>query len=180
MKNTITTSCFLTLTMLVSAQTFDHSQIKLFRFGSMENEKPAVEYPDGKRLDVSKFGEDYSESFFAKDGIKRLQSWLAINAVKCPLVNSTERMASCVARPSKIVAIGLNYVAHVKERNTTANIPKEPIIFMKATTALCGPFDNTVIPKGSQKTDWQVELAVIIGKNASYVSGAEALDYVAG
>ncbi len=169
----------LATTIAAAAQTLNHSQIKLFRFGNVETERPAVEYPDGTRLDVSAFGEDYNESFFAKDGIKRLQIWLEMNASRCPKVLSDARVGSSVARPSKIVAIGLNYVDHIKE-GPTAAVPREPIIFMKSTTALCGPFDNTIIPQNSQKTDWEVELAVIIGKKASYVNEAEALNYVAG
>ena len=181
MKKIFTTTCILAIAMVVSAQTLNHSQIKLFRFGNFENEKPAVQYPDGTRLDVSAFGEDYNEAFFAKDGIKRLQSWLALNSEKCPNVISTERYGSCVARPSKIVAIGLNYLEHIKEgQGSSASIPREPIIFFKASTALCGPFDNAIIPKDSEKMDWEVELAIIISKKASYVSEAEAMNYVAG
>ena len=165
------------------AQPSDHSKIKLFRFGTFENERPAVEYPDGTRLGCISFGEDFNEKFFATDGVNRFQTWLASNAKKCPKVALTERYGSCVARPSKIVAIGLNYVEHVKEGTppgATLTIPKEPVIFLKATSALCGPFDNAVIPMNSQKMDWEVELAVVIGKKASYVSEADAMNYVAG
>jgi 2,4-didehydro-3-deoxy-L-rhamnonate hydrolase len=180
MKKILLTTLLLAMTLVVVAQTSNHSQIKLFRFGSFENEKPAVEYPDGTRLDVSAFGEDYNETFFAKDGIKRLQTWLSTNAKKCPKVSPGVRFGSCVARPSKIVAIGLNYLDHIKEGSSSASIPKEPIIFMKSTTALCGPFDNAIIPKDSEKMDWEVELAIVISKKASYVSEEEALNYVAG
>ena len=180
MKKIIITALILSMTAAASAQTLDHSKIKLFRFGNFENEKPAVEYPDGRRLDVSAFGEDYTEAFFAKDGVKRLQSWLETNAEKCPGVLSSERFGSCVARPSKIVAIGLNYIEHIKEGGSSAPIPREPVIFFKATTALCGPFDNAIIPENSQKMDWEVELAIIIGKKASYVTEGEAMNYVAG
>ena len=171
---------YLAMATIVSAQSQNHASIKLFRFGAFENEKAGVEYPDGTRLDVSAFGEDYDEDFFARDGVKRLQSWLESNAKKCPRVLSAERVGSCVARPSKIVAIGLNYVEHIKEGDAAQEIPSEPIIFFKATTALCGPFDNAIIPKGSEKMDWEVELAVVIGKKASYVSEDEAMSYVAG
>lgn len=181
MRNVLLTASLLAITILASAQTRNHSLIKLFRFGEVEHEKPAVEYPDGTRLDVSAFGEDYSENFFAKDGVRRLQSWLETNADKCPKVNSTARFASCVARPSKIVAIGLNYVEHIKEGQAqSATIPREPIIFMKSTTALCGPYDPAIIPPNSKKLDWEVELAVVISKKASYVNEAEAMAYVAG
>jgi 2,4-didehydro-3-deoxy-L-rhamnonate hydrolase len=180
MKRLLITAYILTMAFIGSAQTLNHSQIKLFRFGTVENEKAAVEYPDGTRLDVSAFGEDYNEAFFAKDGITRLQVWLKTNAAKCPKVVSTERYGSCVARPSKIVAIGLNYLDHIKEGGSSTPIPKEPIIFMKSTTALCGPFDNAIVPLNSQKMDWEVELAIIVSKKASYVSEEEALNYVAG
>ena len=152
--------------------------MKLFRFGSFEQEKPAVEMPDGKKLDVSAFGEDYNEKFFGSDGINRLAQWLVKNADSCPDVSGTVRIGSCVARPSKIVCIGLNYAKHAAESG--AALPKEPVVFMKASTALCGPFDNVIIPKNSVKTDWEVELAFVIGKKTSYVSEEEAMDYVAG
>lgn len=181
MKKIVLAMLALLMAALATAQNADHTGIKLFRFGSSEKEKPAVEYPDGTRLDVSAFGADYNEMFFANDGIRRLQSWLALNAGNCPKVSSSERLGSPVARPSKIVAIGLNYVEHIKEGQTsTANIPREPIIFFKSTTALCGPYDNAVIPMNSVKMDWEVELAVVIGKKASYVSEQEAMKYVAG
>jgi 2-keto-4-pentenoate hydratase/2-oxohepta-3-ene-1,7-dioic acid hydratase in catechol pathway len=180
MRKILVAAWALAIATVVTAQAQDHSQIKLFRFGAFENEKPAVEYPDGTRLDVTAFGEDYDEDFFVNDGIRRLQSWLGSNAKKCPRVGSTERFGSCVARPSKIVAIGLNYVEHIKEGQGTQEIPTEPIIFFKATTALCGPFDDAIIPQGSDKMDWEVELAVVIGRKASYVSEGEAMNYVAG
>lgn len=181
MKKIIFTLLIFSLTLAsVDAQNLNHSQIKLFRFGTIDYEKPAVEYPDGTRMDVSAFGEDYNEAFFAKDGVKRLQAWLGTNSSKCPKVSLGQRFGSPVARPSKIIAIGLNYLDHIKEGGSSTPIPKEPIIFMKSTTALCGPFDNAIIPKNSQKMDWEVELAVVISKKASYVSEEEALSYVAG
>lgn len=181
MKKVVALMLIVSIASLAAAQVADHSKIKLFRFGSFEKEKPAVEYPDGMRLDVSAFGEDYNEVFFANDGIRRLQSWLAANVSSCPKVSSSERIGSPVARPSKIVAIGLNYVEHIKEGQTsTVTIPREPIIFFKSTTALCGPYDDAVIPLNSVKMDWEVELAVVIGKKASYVSEQDAMKYVAG
>ena len=152
--------------------------MKLFRFGAYENEKPGVALPDGRMIDVSAFGEDYTESFFAKDGLQRLSAWLEDNAASAPVLQPGFRFGSCIARPSKIVCIGLNYAKHAVESG--ASIPKEPIIFFKSTSAMVGPNDNVVIPRNSIKTDWEVELAVIIGKKASYVAEAEALDYVAG
>jgi 2-keto-4-pentenoate hydratase/2-oxohepta-3-ene-1,7-dioic acid hydratase in catechol pathway len=95
-----------------------------------------------------------------------------------PKIPSGSRIAAPVARPSKIICIGLNYADHAKETNATP--PTEPVIFMKATTALCGPFDNVVIPKNSVKTDWEVELAIVIGKKASYIEEANAMEHIAG
>ena len=154
------------------------SHIKLFRFGDASNEKPGVVTTAGKLIDVTSFGEDYNEKFFATDGITRLEKWLQKNQSRCPEVPSTTRIASCVARPSKIVAIGLNYLLHVQESNIP--VPKEPVIFMKASSAMSGPFDNVIIPKNSTKTDYEVELAIIIGRRASNVSVEDALNYVAG
>ncbi|MEP7109757.1 MAG: fumarylacetoacetate hydrolase family protein [Ferruginibacter sp.] len=152
--------------------------IKLFRFGNPGNEKPAVITADGKRLNTSSFGEDYNERFFATNGIERLEKWMEKNKGKCPAVPTNARIASCVARPSKIVAIGLNYAAHIKEGG--APTPPEPVIFLKATTSLSGPYDSVIIPKNSFKTDYEAELAIVIGKQASYTSEKDALNYIAG
>jgi 2,4-didehydro-3-deoxy-L-rhamnonate hydrolase len=152
--------------------------MKLFRFGSFEQEKPAVELADGRQIDVSAFGQDFNEHFFGSDGIRKLSDWLIENAQNCPSVPANARIGSCVARPSKIVCIGLNYAKHAAESG--AMPPSEPVVFMKATSALCGPFDDLIIPKNSVKTDWEVELAFVIGKKTSYVSETEAMDYVAG
>jgi len=149
--------------------------MKLIRFGKNEQEKPGV-HVDGKNYDVSAFVSDYNESFFAKDGLKQLAQVLADE--KLVEIDSNERIGSPIARPSKIVCIGLNYAKHAKE--TGANIPTEPILFMKSTTSLSGPYDQIVIPKNSVKTDWEVELAVVMGKKASYVSEQDAMQYVAG
>lgn len=150
--------------------------MKLIRFGAFENEKPGVLTTEGKRLDVSAFGEDYNEKFFANNGLERLEEWLKSN--DCPEVAADERLGSCVARPSKIICIGLNYAKHAAESGM--DVPKEPVVFFKATTALCGPNDNVIIPRNSVKTDWEVELAVVIGKKASYITEESAMDYVAG
>lgn len=152
--------------------------MKLIRLGNVEGEKPGVLAEDGARLDVSGFGEDYDEAFFASGGIGRLKTWLASNRKHCPIADASVRLGPCVARPSKIVCIGLNYSKHAKESGM--EIPKEPIVFLKATSSLAGPNDDVVIPKGSRKTDWEVELAVVIGKRASYVGESDAMDYVAG
>jgi 2-keto-4-pentenoate hydratase/2-oxohepta-3-ene-1,7-dioic acid hydratase in catechol pathway len=129
-------------------------------------------------FDTSSFGEDYNEQFFENEGLDRLQKFVESNDGKLAKLSKDIGLASPVARPSKIVCIGLNYADHAKETN--AQIPKEPIIFFKSTTALTGPNDDVIIPKNSKKTDWEVELAVVIGKRASYVEESEALNYVAG
>ncbi|MEN0052244.1 MAG: fumarylacetoacetate hydrolase family protein [Mucilaginibacter sp.] len=149
--------------------------MKLIRFGANGQEKPGLIIND-KRYDVSAFGEDYTEQFFETDGVARLVAF--IKDKQLPEVGEEVRLGSPIVRPSKIVCIGLNYADHAKETN--APLPPEPVIFMKATTAIVGPNDNIVIPKNSVKTDWEVELAVVIGKKASYVDEANAMDYVAG
>jgi 2-keto-4-pentenoate hydratase/2-oxohepta-3-ene-1,7-dioic acid hydratase in catechol pathway len=151
--------------------------MKLIRYGAAGKEKTGVIIGDTK-YDTSAFGEDYNEQFFETDGLNRLQQFLHTNEGKLSKIADNERLGSPVARPSKIVCIGLNYRDHAEEIN--APLPPEPVIFMKSTTALVGPNDDITIPKNSVKTDWEVELAIIIGKKASYVEEAEALDYVAG
>ena len=150
--------------------------MKLIRFGQEGHEKPGIIIND-IWYDVSSVIADYNEAFFANNEIKKLQEAVAAGT-SFPVVDPTIRLGSVVARPSKIICIGLNYVDHCLETN--APIPTEPVLFFKSTTALCGPNDNVVIPKNSVKTDWEVELAFVIGKKASYVEEANALDYVAG
>jgi 2,4-didehydro-3-deoxy-L-rhamnonate hydrolase len=152
--------------------------MKLIRFGQSGQEKPGVELPDGKRIDTSAFGEDYNEQFLTNNGIARLAAWLKTNQASCPAVDASERLGAPLARPSKIVCIGLNYIDHAKESNMA--VPTEPVVFFKSTTAMCGPNDQLVIPKNSTKTDWEVELAVVIGKKASYVEEKDANDHIAG
>ena len=149
--------------------------MKLIRFGEPGKEKKGVVI-DGKKYDTSTFVEDYNEHFFETNGIARLADFIDNNALT-PVADD-ERLGCPLARPSKIVCIGLNYVDHARETNATP--PTEPVIFMKATTAIVGPFDDIIIPKNSKKTDWEVELAVVIGKKASYVTETDAMDYVAG
>lgn len=151
--------------------------MKLIRWGSADQEKIGV-IIDDKWYDTSAFGGDYNEQFFAENGLERLEQFVKANQDQLIEVPADARLGSPVARPSKIVCIGLNYADHAKETN--APIPPEPVVFMKSTTALVGPFDDIIIPKNSVKTDWEVELAVVIGKKASYVEESEALDYVAG
>jgi 2,4-didehydro-3-deoxy-L-rhamnonate hydrolase len=150
--------------------------MKLLRFGPLGKEKPGVLVGDDI-LDVSSFGEDFGEAFFGSDGLTRLSQWLEKNP-SLPKVDPTVRLGTPFTRPSKIICIGLNYSDHAKE--TGAQLPTEPIIFFKATSALTGPNDQLVIPRDSVKTDWEVELAVVIGKKCSYVEESDALDYVAG
>ena len=150
--------------------------MKLIRFGEAGKEKPGVIINE-KRYDVSAIVSDFNESFFENNGLETLKAALDANPV-LPEVDASIRLGSPVARPSKIICIGLNYVDHCRE--TGAPIPTEPIIFFKSTTSLCGPDDDLIIPKNSTKTDWEVELAFVVGKKASYVKEADALDYVAG
>jgi 2,4-diketo-3-deoxy-L-fuconate hydrolase len=151
--------------------------MKLIRFGELGKEKPGV-HIDGVNYDVSGFIKDYDEMFFGNGGIPHLGWMLQQHRTMLPKVPAGVRIGSPVARPSKIVCIGLNYAKHAKETN--APIPKEPIIFFKSTTSLSGPNDAITIPRDSVKTDWEVELAFVIEKKASYVEEAEAMDYVAG
>lgn len=150
--------------------------MKLIRFGEAGKEKPGI-LIDEKRFDVSSIVTDFNEAFFEENGLEKLKKALESNP-ELPEVDANVRLGSPVARPSKIICIGLNYVDHCLETN--APIPAEPIIFFKSTTSLCGPNDNLIIPKNSEKTDWEIELAFVVGKKASYVEEAEALDYVAG
>src|SRR3954467_15027588 len=128
--------------------------MKLIRYGELNKEKTGVVIDD-VTYDTSLFGEDYNEHFFETDGLKRLQKFIESNKDKLEKIAEGSRLGSPIARPSKIVCIGLNYADHAKE--TGANPPTEPVIFLKSTTALCGPNDNIVIPRNSKKTDWEVE-----------------------
>lgn len=152
--------------------------MQLIRYGAPGAEKPGIIDANGQRRDVSAFGQDYDEAFFGADGLSRLQLWLREHLDACPVIDENERLGPPICRPSKIVCVGLNYAQHAKESGM--DVPKEPVLFFKATTAICGPNDDLIIPKGSKKTDWEVELAVVIGKEASYVSEEDAMDYVAG
>ena len=151
--------------------------MKLIRFGHTGTEKPGL-LENGIRYDVSAFGEDYDEKFFDGNGIQRLQNWFEQHRASCPVVADSERLGPPMCRPSKIICIGLNYAKHAAESGM--EVPKEPVLFFKATTAFCGPNDDVVIPRESKKTDWEVELAVVIGKRASYITKEDAMDYIAG
>lgn len=151
--------------------------MKLLRFGEAGKEKPGILLND-EIIDVSSFGEDFGETFFTDDGINRLTDWLKSNQSSLPRVPKGTRLGAPFTRPSKIVCVGLNYSKHAAESKMP--IPSEPIIFFKSTTSFTGPNEDVTIPRNSKKTDWEVELAVVIGKRASYVDEAQAMDYVAG
>ena len=152
--------------------------MRLIRFGEPGRERPGVLLHDGRRVDASAFGEDWDERFLGGDGLARLERWLAADGAGAPAVPDDVRLGPPIARPGKIVCIGLNFRDHAAE--TGAALPKEPVVFLKATSALAGPDDDVVIPRGSAKTDWEVELAIVIGKRASYVSEEAAMEHVAG
>jgi len=152
--------------------------MKLARYGTPGAEKPAVLLDEKTAIDVSAFVRDFDEAFFGGDGLRGLTAWVTQHGATAPRIAAGTRVGPSIARPSKIVCIGLNYKDHAAE--SKMDLPKEPIMFFKATSAIVGPDDDLVIPKGSAKTDWEVELAVVIGKKASYVDEANALAHVAG
>ena len=152
--------------------------MKLIRFGEPGKEKPGVETAEGKWIDCSAFGSDWGEEFLGSGGIDKLEGWLKENQSSCPEVSREERLGAPLQRPSKLICVGLNYSLHAKESGM--DVPTQPILFMKATSSISGPYDPIIIPKNSTATDWEVELAVVIGKKATYVSEQEAMDYVAG
>jgi 2,4-didehydro-3-deoxy-L-rhamnonate hydrolase len=152
--------------------------MKLIRFGDPGREKPGILLNGDIRIDASGFGSDYDQAFFGGDGLTRLAAWLKQHEESAPRISNSVRLGPPVANPSKIVAFGLNYMSHVTETNS--KIPTEPVVFLKASTSLCGPYDNCVIPRDSTKLDYEVELAVIVGKKASYVPKERAMDHVAG
>ena len=152
--------------------------MKLIRFGKQGEEKPGILLDNEERIDVSSFVKDYDEEFFTTGGLINLKDWLSHNEATAPRLDDSVRLGSPIARPSKIICIGLNFKDHAAESGF--DNPDEPVIFGKATSAISGPYDNIIIPRGSEQTDWEVELAVVIGKKASYVDQDQALDYVAG
>ncbi len=151
--------------------------MKLIRFGDPGKEKIGLQI-DGINYDVSAFGGDYNEAFFADNGLARLAEFMQANRNNLIPVAEDTRLAAPFARPSKIVCIGLNYKDHAEE--TGAPIPSEPVIFLKSTSSIVGPNDEVMIPRDSVKTDWEVEFGIVIGKKASYVEQEEAYDYIAG
>lgn len=151
--------------------------MKLIRWRTGNRTRPGI-FLEGSYYDASSFGEDYNETFFETDGMNRLGAFLKKNGSKLEKLEEPVELDSPIARPSKIVCIGLNYADHARE--TKVQPPAEPVIFMKSTTALCGPFDPIIIPRNSKKTDWEVELAVVVAKKATYVNESDAVDYIAG
>lgn len=152
--------------------------MKLIRFGSPGEEKPGLLLNDGTRVDASGLGSDYTEQFFGSGGLDRLKEWWTRDGASAPRVSPHIRLGPPICRPSKIICIGLNFRDHAAE--SKMELPKEPVVFFKSTTALVGPNDPVRIPKNATKVDWEVELAVVIGKKATYVSESQALDFVAG
>src|SRR5882672_2632111 len=157
---------------------YSNARMKLIRFGEAGRERPGVQRQDGTRVDASGFGADYDEMFFGGDGLQRLSKWCEREAARAPRVPPETRLGPPVRRPSKIICIGVNYRDHAADSG--AEIPKEPIIFFKATSSIVGPDDPLVIPRNSRKVDWEVELAVVIGARAKYVTPEQAPRHVAG
>ncbi len=151
--------------------------MKLIRFGDPQEEKPGI-ILENRRYDVSDFGEDYDEHFFGTDGIARLEQWLKNKVHELPQVPDSTRLAPPVCRPGKILCIGFNYRDHARE--TGKPIPSEPIFFLKSPTALAGPNDDVRIPRGSERTDWEVELAFVLNRRVSYAAKDEAVKCIAG
>jgi 2,4-didehydro-3-deoxy-L-rhamnonate hydrolase len=152
--------------------------MKLIRFGGPGSEKPGLLLSDGSRVDASGFGTDYNEAFFKSEGLASLRKWLETSGTAAPRVSASVRLGPPIARPSKIVCIGANFYQHAIESGL--EIPKEPVVFFKSTSALAGPNDNVIIPRGAEKVDWEVEIALVIGKKASYVPKEHAFDHIAG
>src|SRR5438034_517573 len=157
--------------------------MKLIRFGEPGRERPGLILSDGRRIDASGFAggggdADYDEAFFGSGGLERLARWLADVGGAAPVVATDVRLGPPICRPSKIVCVGLNYRDHARESGMA--VPDEPVLFFKATTAITGPNDDVIIPRDGTKVDWEVELAVVIGRRAVYVERDRALDHVAG
>jgi 2-keto-4-pentenoate hydratase/2-oxohepta-3-ene-1,7-dioic acid hydratase in catechol pathway len=149
--------------------------MKLVRHGTPGKERPGILDTDGQVRDLSGICDDFGPAFFAKDGLRALRG---LDVRGLPIVAKGTRLGPCVAQPGNFIAIGLNYVQHARETN--APIPADPILFNKAPSCISGPYDPVVLPRNSTKTDWEVELAFVIAKEAHYVDEANALDYVAG
>lgn len=149
--------------------------MKLVRYGAPGSERPGFIDAEGRIRDLSGHVADIAGSVLSAEGLSALAK---VDMAQLPVVDGTVRLGPCVGGTGKFICIGLNYSDHAEESGLA--VPPEPVVFMKATSAICGANDDVLIPRGSQKTDWEVELAVIIGKTAKYVSEDEALDHVAG
>lgn len=152
--------------------------MRLIRFGDSGREEPGVLLPDGRRVDASGEFHDYDEGFFASGGLEGLAEWVADGCPGGALIDPAARLGPPVNRPSKIVCVGKNYLDHAKEMG--GEIPSEPVLFMKASSAWSGPHDDVIIPRGGTKMDYEVELALVIGRTASCIDEREAMDHVAG
>lgn len=152
--------------------------MKLIRFGKPGNEKPGIQLDKGQKIDVSAFGLDYDEVFFGFEGPKKLREWLSLNQENCPKISDNVRLGPPTCRPSKIVCVGLNYAKHAQESGM--EVPSEPVLFFKASSAIIGPNDDVILPRNSKKSDWEVELAIVIGAKASYVEEENAMNHIAG
>ena len=152
--------------------------MKLIRFGPKGKELPGIKIDDSTYIDVSAFINDYNESFFENNDLEKLKKWLSINIDSCPKISNKTRLGPPLVRPSKIICVGLNYSKHANESGMA--VPKEPVLFFKSTTSIIGPYDDVIIPKNSNKTDWEVELALVIGKKASYIDAGQVKDHIFG
>ncbi|HWK03425.1 MAG TPA: fumarylacetoacetate hydrolase family protein [Puia sp.] len=152
--------------------------MKLIRFGEPGTEKPGIITPEGERKDLSQYYPDWNSAFFQNDGNLHLRNLMSQNP-SLPDVPEGARWASCVARPGKVICIGLNYSDHAAESGMP--LPAEPIVFQKGSNTVVGPYDHILIPRTSEKTDWEVELGIVIGKNARYLDSPEAAkEYIGG
>ena len=149
--------------------------MKLLRYGEPGKEKPGIEV-DGVRYDVSDLVHDYDEEFFAANGIETLRQKFSLASAS--MIDKEVRLGEPVKRPGKLICIGLNYRKHAAESGMA--VPTEPVIFFKATSSIVGPNDSIIIPKNSTKTDWEVELAVVISRRANYITEEQSMDYIAG
>lgn len=149
--------------------------MKLLRYGEMGQERPALLDANGQIRDLSGAVDDIAEDTLAPEGLARLEE---IDPATLPLVEGEPRIGACVGHVGKLICVGLNYADHAAEAGM--DLPPEPILFMKATSSICGPNDDIRIPRGSEKTDWEVELGIVIGKEARYLEPEDAMDHVAG
>jgi len=152
--------------------------MKLIRHGEPGRECPGVILPDGSLVDASDEFRDFDEGFFACDGLESLQSWVTDGCMGGRLIAADVRLGPPVARPSKLVCVGKNYLDHAKEFG--GGVPDEPVLFMKATSACCGPHDDVILPRDCHKLDYEVELALVISQTSRHVKEEDALGHIAG